>query len=480
MSDGNGTLLYVSHLKKYFDINNGLKKTGTVKAVDDVTFSLKSGETLGVVGETGCGKTTLGRTILHLTKPTDGDVYFDLPQEIMEDVIRTEQKFHDLHLKKNRSPSEQEEYTELKQKVDKYRSRYSLTKKSQRELKDYRKKMQPVFQDPFSSLDPRKLIKDVIAEPMKLLTKYSDEEILEKEKALIEEIGLSEDHLYRFPHEFSGGQRQRIGILRAISIEPIMLVLDEPTSALDVSVQAQILNILRDIQQKRGLSYIFISHHLHVIRMMSDKVAVMYLGQIVEIADTEELFSEMLHPYTKALLSAIPLPDPTLKRERTILEGDIPSPANPPAGCYFHTRCPSAMKTCGWTPRDMGESMRRMFDQYRNPEVLNFPPIDNIELDEDDRKITVFFTSALNPSHLESIKDLIDKESNLKNGIRFKAINSVELGSDQSSVVITMIEPSIPRLKEIKPDHFVSCLLYDEPGALEEADEGATQSILQR
>ncbi|MCL5881343.1 MAG: hypothetical protein M1592_02015 [Candidatus Thermoplasmatota archaeon] len=188
----------------------------------------------------------------------------------------------------------------------------------------------------------------------------------------------------------------------------------------------------------------------------------------------------MLHPYTKALLSAIPLPDPTLKRERTILEGDIPSPANPPAGCYFHTRCPSAMKTCGWTPRDMGESMRRMFDQYRNPEVLNFPPIDNIELDEDDRKITVFFSSPVSSSHLDSIKGLIEKESNLKNGIRFRAIDSVELSADQNSVVMTMIEPSVPRLKEIKPDHFVSCLLYDEPGALEEADEGATQSILQR
>ncbi len=187
----------------------------------------------------------------------------------------------------------------------------------------------------------------------------------------------------------------------------------------------------------------------------------------------------MLHPYTKALLSAIPLPDPSLKRERTILEGDIPSPANPPAGCYFHTRCPSAMKTCGWTPRDMGEALMRMFDQYRNPEVLEFPPIDNIELDEADRKITVLFNAPISSSHLNTIKDLIAKESMLKNGIRFKAINTVELGNDQNTVVMSMIEPSVPKLKEIKTDHFVSCLLYDEPGAVEEANEGATQGILQ-
>lgn len=480
MNNGVDTILYVSHLKKYFDINNGLKKTGTVKAVDDVTFSLKRGETLGVVGETGCGKTTLGRTILHLTNPTDGDVYFDLPSDVMDEIIKTEERFHELHIKRERTPAEENEYEELKHEVSKFRSQYSLTRKSQRALKEYRKKMQPVFQDPFSSLDPRKLIKDIIAEPMKLLANYSDDEILEREKALIEEIGLSEDHLYRFPHEFSGGQRQRIGILRAISIEPIMLVLDEPTSALDVSVQAQILNILRDIQQKRGLSYIFISHHLHVIRMMADKVAVMYLGQIVEIANTEELFSEMLHPYTKALLSAIPLPDPTLKRERTILEGDIPSPANPPAGCYFHTRCPSAMRTCGWTPRDMGDPLRRLFDQYRNPEVLNLPAVEDIELDEEDLRITVSFASSIDNSHLDIVRELVEKESTLKNGIRFKAITDISMGPDQRSIVMSMIQPSVPRLKEIKEGHYVSCLLYDELGSLEATDEGETQSILQR
>lgn len=480
MSEKGDIILYVSHLKKYFDINNGLKKTGTVKAVDDVTFSLRRGETLGVVGETGCGKTTLGRTILHLTNPTDGDVYFDLEQDLMDEIMQAENRFHYLRSKKNRTPQEQEEYSNLEQKVMKYRSQHSLTRKSQRALKEYRKKMQPVFQDPFSSLDPRKLIKDIIAEPMKLLTNYSEDEILEKEKTLIEEIGLSEDHLYRFPHEFSGGQRQRIGILRAIAIEPIMLMLDEPTSALDVSVQAQILNILRDIQQKRQLSYIFISHHLHVIRMMSDKVAVMYLGQIVEIADTEELFSEMLHPYTKALLSAIPLPDPTLKRERTILEGDIPSPANPPSGCYFHTRCPSAMRTCGWTPRDMGESLHKMFDQYRNPEVLNLPPVDSIELDEDALKITISFSSTIEQTHIDVVNSLLEKEGSQRNGIRFKAIDRVEQGGDHASIIITMIEPSKPTLREIKPDHFVSCLLYDEEGVMEEADEAATQTILQR
>ncbi len=190
MAEDGNIILYVSHLKKYFDINNGLRKTGTVKAVDDVTFTLRRGETLGIVGETGCGKTTLGRTILHLTNPTDGDVYFDLPQELMEEIIATDRRFHDLASQPSRSQEEENEFQELRRKIDRFRSEYSLTRKSQRKLKEYRKKMQPVFQDPFSSLDPRKLIKDIIAEPMKLLTDYSDDEILEKEKALVEEIGL--------------------------------------------------------------------------------------------------------------------------------------------------------------------------------------------------------------------------------------------------------------------------------------------------
>ena len=367
------------------------RRKGYVKAVDSVTFSLKEGETLGVVGETGCGKTTLGRSILQLIKPTAGDVFIDIPEEVMKEVMEIDRRLSLF----DEDSIESDEYRDLKDRFDEIAKEYSLTRMHSHKLKEYRKMMQPVFQDPFSSLDPRKLIKDSIAEPMKLLTEMTQTEIIDKEISLISEIGLSEDHLYRFPHEFSGGQRQRIGIARAISIEPKLLVLDEPTSALDVSVQAQILNILKELQASRGISYVFISHHLSVIRMMADRVAVMYLGKLVELADTEELFTDMLHPYTKALLSAIPIPDPAIKRERIILEGEIPSPANPPKGCYFHPRCPVAMKNCGWSPRDLINPIKEMLDPYRNQEASSLPEITEIVSDEEENIIELIFKDLL-------------------------------------------------------------------------------------
>ncbi|EQD77570.1 oligopeptide/dipeptide ABC transporter, ATPase subunit, partial [mine drainage metagenome] len=313
------TILYVSHLKKYFELAGLLRKSKNfVKAVDDVTFEVKEGETLGIVGETGCGKTTLGRAILNLIEPTEGEVYIDVPEEDLKEIKSLEKKIETLNNSEN-GEIDRQELSHLRSDLNHLKKKYSLTRISNRNLKEYRKIMQPVFQDPFSSLDPRKLIKNSIAEPMKLLTDMTTEQITDKALSLIMEIGLSEDHLYRFPHEFSGGQRQRIVIARAISIEPKLLVLDEPTSALDVSVQAQILNILKELQKSRNMTYIFISHHLSVIRMMSDRVGVMYLGKLVELAETEALFTDMLHPYTKALMSAIPIPEPNIKRERIVL-----------------------------------------------------------------------------------------------------------------------------------------------------------------
>ena len=296
-------LLEVKGLKKYFPVTDGLlgKTTGHVKAVDDISFTIEKGESFGLVGESGSGKTTTGRAILRLTDKTDGDVLFNGTE---------------------------------------------IHKLSKKELRKWRPKMQMVFQDPFSSLNPRMRIGESIGEALlehKLATR---KDVRDKVLEMLELCGLSEYHLNRFPHEFSGGQRQRIGIARAIALNPEFIVADEPVAALDVSIQAQIINLFSDLQKQKGISYLFISHDLSVVEHLCSKIAIMYLGTIVEMAPRESLFSTPLHPYTKALLSAVPIPDPTIKRERIILKGDIPSPANPPAGCRFHTRCPIAQETC--------------------------------------------------------------------------------------------------------------------------------------
>lgn len=296
-------LIEVKNLKKYFPIRGGIlqRTIGYVKAVDGVTFTINKGETLSLVGESGCGKSTVGRTIIRLYDKTDGEVFY---------------KSIPIHsLKKN-------------------------------ELRKLRPKMQLVFQDPFSSLNPRLRVGDAIGEALLDHGLISKKELRDKVIETMEICGLAPYHIDRYPHEFSGGQRQRIGISRALILDPEFIVLDEPVSSLDVSIQSQIINLLMDLQEQKGLTYLFISHDLSVVEHISTRVAVMYLGSIVEMAARDELFSHPLHPYTQALLSAVPIPDPDLKRERIILEGDIPSPANPPKGCKFHTRCPLAKDIC--------------------------------------------------------------------------------------------------------------------------------------
>jgi oligopeptide/dipeptide ABC transporter ATP-binding protein len=296
-------VLEVRDLKKHFPVQKGLlqRAAGTVYAVDGVSFSIAQGETLGLVGESGCGKSTVGRAVLRLIEPTAGSIKVDGRE---------------------------------------------ITRLSKSELRPYRRQMQIIFQDPFSSLDPRMSAGDIVAEPMRVHATSRGKETKKRVASLFERVGLRAAQMDNYPHQFSGGQRQRIGIARALALEPKLIIGDEPVSALDVSIQAQVLNLMMDLQREMGLAYLFISHNLAVVEHISHRIAVMYLGRIVEYTDKRTLFTRALHPYTESLLLAVPVPDPKVKRQKRVLQGDVPSPIKPPPGCHFHTRCPYVFDRC--------------------------------------------------------------------------------------------------------------------------------------
>ena len=330
---------------------------------------------------------------------------------------------------------------------------------SGRRLREIRRSMQPVFQDPFTSLDPRMLVKDIVGEPILLNKLTSRAESEERVAELLQEVGLRPEHLYRFPHEFSGGQRQRIAVARALAPMPRFLLLDEPTSALDVSVQAQILNLLKEVQARNGLTYLLITHNLSVVKQMADRVAVMYLGQIVEEAPTAELFANPLHPYTKALLSAVSVPDPKRKRDRILLAGDVPSPIDPPSGCRFHTRCNRVMPTCGWSAKDMARLAGFLFDGSRNPEAKGLPPLDRVV--KEDRGLRILFVSQVpTEAHRGQVERLLRAAAAGPQGIMFQAVQSVRLR--EGGIDVELLPPREPVAVERPGGHRVACFLYSD------------------
>jgi len=320
-------LVEVKNLKEYFNINTGLFSSKPLKAVDDVSFAIRKGETLGLVGESGCGKTTVGRTLLHLYKPTAGEIWFKGKKiESSHDII------------------------------------------------EFRKKTAMVFQDPYSSLNPRMTVSDIIGEPLDVHKMYADkQERMEKILAMMDKVGLNSEHASRYAHEFSGGQRQRIGIARSLVTNPEFVVCDEPVSALDVSIQAQVINMFDELQDEMDLTYLFIAHDLLVVRHISDRIAVMYLGKLVELADAKEIYDHPLHPYSKSLMSAVPVPDPKVARrnQRVVLHGDIPSPLNAPSGCPFRTRCPYACDACAESMPELKELSPGHFVACHRAEDVN-------------------------------------------------------------------------------------------------------------
>lgn len=419
-------LVSVRDLRRYFPIKEGVlqRVTGYLKAVDGVSFDIRRGETIGLVGESGCGKTTLGRCVSGLLPPTEGGVYFGLDAE-------ARQRLDGLNAGSRETRA--------------FDARYRVDTMRREHWRSFRRNCQMVFQDAFSSLNPRQLVKDIVGRPLKIYREASGAELLERVVTLLEQVGLGRQHLYRYPHQFSGGQQQRISIARALALEPDFVILDEPTSALDVSVQAQILNLLHSLQQEHQLTYLFISHDLNVVRHMSDRILVMYLGQIAEAATAEAMFENPRHPYTDALLAANPkLADEVGARGRA-LEGSIPDPARPPQGCRFHTRCPVATSLCGWEIDDL---VRQLGDEPLGAltDVRRHSPF-HADLSFESERAANRFTNDLSAkcpeAMAEAMEPPITRDSTVT--VKFREVEPVEL-------------------EEVDPGHMTACLLHTSRG----------------
>ena len=420
-------------VEKYFPIKEGAlqRVVGDVKAVDGVSFEVRPGETMGLVGESGCGKTTLGRCISGLVPPTRGKIYFRLSDEdaALLDAIEA---------------TPEGERTDLQRKeVARIDENHRVDQMSGKAWRTYRRNCQVVFQDSFSSLNPRQLVKDIVGRPLRVYKEVSGQDLTERVVSLLESVGLGRQHLYRYPHQFSGGQRQRISIARALALDPEFIVLDEPTSALDVSVQAQILNLLHDLQKDLGLTYLFISHDLGVVRLMSDRIAVMYLGKVAEQGTAQELFEDARHPYTEALLAANPDINAETSEMRG-LSGTVPDPASPPEGCRFHTRCPVATPACGWEVDDAVA--------WLNSQEKLFGGLIDVER-RTNFDATLVFSDAESAAAVSTEFHRSDAPAAMKSAVdRFV--------TEDSKVHITFHPVEPVRLEDIGGGHLTACLLH--------------------
>lgn len=441
-------VMTLRNVQKHFPIKEGAlqRVVGQIRAVDGVSLDIHRGETLGLVGESGCGKTTLGRCISGLTTPTGGGIYFRLPSEDRSrlDALLT---------------TDEENLTaDDRAFLDRIDRTHRIDRMASQELQLYRRNCQVVFQDAFSSLNPRQLVKDIVARPLRVYREASGHELTERTVALLESVGLGRQHLYRYPHQFSGGQRQRISIARALALDPEFIVLDEPTSALDVSVQAQILNLLHELQRERGLTYLFISHDLGVVRLMADRIAVMYLGEVVEQGTVEDLFERPMHPYTEALLAANPdinaAPGETVRG----LEGNVPDPANPPEGCRFHTRCPVATPICGWEVDDAVQwlvEQAKLFDTLTAVERRS--EFDATLVFEDDNiagAVAGQLTDGAVPAPMAAATEAIER-SGQQVHIRMRPVDRVEL-EDRGSGHLTSCVLHTSRRADVDPAYITS------------------------
>ena len=408
MSSPDKTILSVRDVKKHFPIKEGVFQNvvGQVHAVDGVSFDIEAGETIGLVGESGCGKTTIGRCVAGLETLTEGNIYFDIPTYKIASL-------ENIDPEDNKLTSHE--------KMEEFRKSYDIAKIEGDLFNHYRRNCQMVFQDSFASLSPRQLVSDIVSRPLKIHNVCPGNEIISRTINLLEQVGLGRQHLYRFPHQFSGGQRQRVSIARALALDPKLIVLDEPTSALDVSVQAQILNLLHDLQEQRGLAYLFITHNLSVIRHMADKIVVMYLGKVVEAGKTEDIFANPQHPYTKALLAASPDLVTDVSSDMAALEGSIPDPARPPQGCSFRTRCPVAQAECGWEVDDIVRRLEHRETIFTALNEVNQPDAFNAEF---------IFDSKTSANELKLAMESDDIPTAMK-----KAIKEITVNNEKVSVV---------------------------------------------